>query len=67
MSHESENNYVLRRWHELSDEAKRMLAASLQERTFLVLIWRLEYRYYISGCSSDDALIDSDFAEELMP
>ena len=42
-----ESNYVMQRWRKLSVESKRMLARSLEERAFLVLIWRLEYRDWI--------------------
>lgn len=41
---DAENKYVQRRWHDLSIEAKRLLARSLEERAFLVLLWRLEFR-----------------------
>ena len=41
---DAENHYVQQRWQNLSDESRQLLARSLEERAFLVLMWRLAYR-----------------------
>lgn len=53
MSFANENNYVQQRWQKLSIESKRLLAQSLQERAYLVLLWRLEYRAWMLSNQDD--------------
>jgi hypothetical protein len=46
---ESEKDYLARRWRKLPDEVKRMLAASVEERAYLFMLWRLQYRRWLEG------------------
>jgi hypothetical protein len=49
MKFETEKKYLLRRWHALSDESKQMLARSSEERAFLLMLWRVQYREWLDG------------------
>jgi hypothetical protein len=49
MKIENEREYLLRRWRALSDECKQMLARSSEERAFLLMLWRVQYREWLDG------------------
>ena len=49
MKFENEREYLLRRWRTLSDECKQMLARSSEERAFLLMLWRVQYREWLDG------------------
>ena len=53
MKYETERDYLLRQWRTLSDESKRVLAASPEERAFVLVLWRAQYQAWCYGRSDD--------------
>jgi hypothetical protein len=53
MKFENEKQYLLRRWRALSNESKQMLARSAEERAFLLMLWRTQYRQWLQGRIDD--------------
>jgi hypothetical protein len=49
MTFENEREYLLRRWRTLSAESKQMLARSSEERAFMLMLWRVQYRKWLDG------------------